>query len=196
MEPDKGRDYLDAYAPFLGPLRDRPVRLLEIGVGSGASLRLWRDYFPNGIVAGLDRETVAIDDASSHVRIYRGLQEDVALLDRIGAEAGPFDVIVDDASHVAEATRVSFWHLARHHLNPRGFFIVEDWGTGYWDSWPDGRGYEGRNHIHGMVAFVKELVDEVGMEDITKPGRGLSPPRAPLFRSMHIFSGHVLLQKA
>jgi hypothetical protein len=34
-------------------------------------------------------------------------------LDRIAGERAPdcFDIIIDDASHIAEFTKISFWHL-------------------------------------------------------------------------------------
>src|SRR5438309_8699047 len=46
-----------------------------------------------------------------------------------------FDVIIDDCSHIGELTRISFWHLFEHHLKPGGLYVIEDWSTGYWDSW-------------------------------------------------------------
>lgn len=33
------------YEKFLGPLRDKPVSLLEIGIYKGASIDIWKEYF-------------------------------------------------------------------------------------------------------------------------------------------------------
>jgi hypothetical protein len=53
--------YTPIYHELLAPLRDRPVKLLEIGVGGygfrkigGASLAMWADYFQWGTILGLD----------------------------------------------------------------------------------------------------------------------------------------------
>jgi hypothetical protein len=53
--------YTPIYHELLAPLRDRPVKLLEIGVGGygfrkigGASLAMWADYFQWGTIIGLD----------------------------------------------------------------------------------------------------------------------------------------------
>ena len=35
-------------------------------------------------------------------------------------------------------TRIAFWHLFDNHLKPGGLYVIEDWGTGYWEDWPDG----------------------------------------------------------
>ena len=238
--------YLRNYEEYFRPLAGRDVRLLELGVLNGGSLLLWRDYFERGLVVGLDLNPVEIDDPTGRIRVYQGGQQDTAVLDRIARECAPegFDVIIDDCSHVGELARVSFWHLFEHHLKPGGLYVIEDWGTGYWDSWPDGVRYRapragsrhsplrhrlaraatrlhaatsgrlplaGRlasaakralqlrlysSHDYGMVGFVKELVDELGMADITHPVYGTGTPRPSRFREMRISQSHLFITKA
>lgn len=135
--------YLRNYEECFRDLLDRDVRLLELGVYRGGSLLLWRDYFERGLVVGLDINPVEINDPTGRIRIYQGEQQDTLLLDRIARECAPegFDVIIDDCSHVGQLTRASFRHLFDRHLKPGGLYVIEDWGTGYWDSWPDGVRY-------------------------------------------------------
>lgn len=164
-------NYLDVYDRLFEPLIDRPVRLLELGVRTGGSLRLWRDYFPQSTIAGLDLEPQGGARQEERLHVYQGAQEDVSLLSRIAAEVAPdgFDIVIDDASHVAVPTRASFWHLFDNHLKPGGLFAIEDWGTGYWERWPDGQALRPRQpHNAGMVGFIKELVDEQGAHDATR----------------------------
>src|SRR5687767_3366107 len=132
--------YLRNYEDFFRPLLDKPVRLLELGIYKGGSLLLWRDYFPQGVIVGLDLNPVTLDDPTGRIRVYQGMQQDTALLDRIAQETAPegFDVIIDDCSHIGELTRLSFWHLFDNHLKPGGLFVIEDWSCSYWDSWFDG----------------------------------------------------------
>jgi len=163
--------YLRTYDRVFEELIDRPVKLLELGVRSGGSLRLWRDYFPNGTIAGLDVEPLASEPDGDRIRIYQGRQEDTSVLSKIAAEVAPdgFDIVIDDASHIAAPTRTGFWHLFDNHLKPGGLFAIEDWGTGYWERWPDGRAWRaGEPHHAGMVGFIKELIDEQGAHDLTR----------------------------
>jgi SAM-dependent methyltransferase len=163
--------YLRTYDRIFEELIDRPVKLLELGVRSGGSLRLWQDYFPNGTIAGLDVEPLASEPDGDRIRIYQGRQEDTSVLSRIAAEVAPdgFDIVIDDASHIAAPTRAGFWHLFDNHLKPGGLFAIEDWGTGYWERWPDGRAWRaGEPHHAGMVGFIKELIDEQGAHDLTR----------------------------
>lgn len=157
---NKPTSYFQIYGEFLAPLRERPVRLLELGIATGASLLMWRDYFPAGLVSGIDWTPPALAD-TDRIAMYAGSQDDLVLLDRAGAERGPFDVIVDDCAHLGATAEVSFWHLFCRHLRPGGLYAIEDWGTGYWPDWPDGALFE-RGHTAGMVGFVKSLVDECG----------------------------------
>jgi hypothetical protein len=202
FDTDKDANYLRNYMLYCGHLVDEPIKLLELGILKGGSLLLWRDYFDKGVIVGLDINPVSIHGDSSRIFVYQGHQEDPTFLDRIASERAPdgFDIIIDDASHVGDLTRKSFWHLFENHLRPGGIYVIEDWGTGYWRSWPDGHDYlppepssdrRFASHDFGMVGFVKQLIDECGMGDITKPGLGRPtlPARASKFDSMIVTQG-------
>ncbi|MFM8769290.1 MAG: class I SAM-dependent methyltransferase, partial [Rubrivivax sp.] len=137
---DKSASFLAVYEGLFAPLRNQPVAMLELGIHHGGSLLMWRDYFAQGVIAGLDQHRVQVQDASGRIRVYQGDQQDAVLLDRIAAETAPggFDIVIDDASHFGRLSRATFDHLFHRHLKPGGLYIIEDWGTGYWPSWPDG----------------------------------------------------------
>lgn len=107
------KQYWKNYEELFRPLVGKEIRLLELGVHKGGSLILWRDYFENGIIVGLDVNPVQIEDPTRRIHVYQGFQQDTDLLDRIGQETAPggYDVIIDDASHIGTYSRISFWHL-------------------------------------------------------------------------------------
>lgn len=135
--------YLEHFERHFGGLRGEPVKLLELGVLHGGSLLMWQEYFAQGLVVGLDLDANPFKEMPDRVRFYRGSQDDHALLDRIARECAPegFDIVLDDASHVGTLARTSFRKLFGEHLKRGGLYVVEDWGTGYWDAWSDGRRY-------------------------------------------------------
>src|SRR5437660_3758804 len=53
--------YAQHYEELFRNIRRKRVRLLEIGVGDGNSLRMWRAFFPHGRIYGID-----IRDKSAH----------------------------------------------------------------------------------------------------------------------------------
>jgi hypothetical protein len=129
-------DYTPNYFRVLGHLRDRPLSLLEIGVGGyadedrgGESLVVWRDFFPQAQVTGLDIQRKSLS-LGPRVKVMQGSQIDPALLNQVVAERGRFDVIIDDGSHrnehVVESFRLLFPGLA-----PGGIYLIEDVQTAF-----------------------------------------------------------------
>ncbi len=52
------------------------------------------------------------------------------------------------------------------------------------------------SHDYGMVGFLKELVDECGMQDITHPLKVLPPQRPSYFELMQISFGLAMIMKS
>jgi len=48
-----GHNYTEVYEYFFLPLKYAPIRILEIGIEEGGSLRLWEKYFPNATIFGI-----------------------------------------------------------------------------------------------------------------------------------------------
>ena len=46
--------YIDVYDAMLSAWKDEPIKLMELGIASGASLMMWAQYFTNGQILGLD----------------------------------------------------------------------------------------------------------------------------------------------
>jgi predicted O-methyltransferase YrrM len=164
-------DYLAFYARFLDELRDRPVRVLELGVLQGASLRMWRDYFPLGQIIGVDIDPLAREHRDDRIAIEIGDQSDTQVLDRLAA-LGPFDLVVDDASHIWAHQIAAFQRLAPA-LNPGGIYVIEDLDTSYGYFAPAYRGPGGVT----TATYLHELSDWVMghrvMDPETQTGRHL-----------------------
>lgn len=150
-DTDKSPEYLERYQREFGHLFDEPIALLELGVQRGGSMLMWLDLMPQARVVGLDLNEVSIDDDSGRLHIYQGFQQDPEVLDRIAADVAPdgFDVILDDASHIARYTSESFWYLFPRHLKAGGVYVIDDWGCGYDDDWADGHLYGGSREALG-----------------------------------------------
>ena len=207
---DKSQAYLDNYESWFSRLRDKKVAVLELGVLDGGSLIMWSKYFKKGTIVGLDINDIRLPSSYKNIKVYKGLQQDYTLLQKMFQETAPkgFDIIIDDASHLGEQTSLSFKYLFNNCLRPSGIYVVEDWGTGYWSTYPDGKKFDNRksavgkvgrrgkfpSHEYGMVGFVKQLVDEQGMRDITS-SFGVPPFRQSMFNKMIICPGQVAVFK-
>lgn len=128
--------YIPHYHRHFKQLRRRPLSVLEIGIGTtgsrdgGNSLRMWRDYLPRARVYGID-----ILDKTAHdetrIKTLQGSQDDPAFLDEVGRRYGPFDIIIDDGSHI-NAHVVTSFHSLFPHLKLGGWYVVEDLITSYY----------------------------------------------------------------
>jgi len=129
--------YTPIYHQLFLPLRGKPIRLLEIGIGApglrtggGASLRMWADYFPLGQIFGVDitPKTLSLDP---RVKTFTGSQDDAAFLTRLCDEHGPFDIVIDDGSHLPRHVVASFSVLFPR-LAQAGLYVIEDIQTTFW----------------------------------------------------------------
>lgn len=117
--------YGSIYEPWFEPLRDKPIRLLEIGIASGSSLRSWCEYFPNAKIFAVDINDCSRfnNDRVTVARCDQGHAQELA--DAALRLGGSFDIIIDDGSHVAADQDVSLSTLFRH-VVLGGLYIIED----------------------------------------------------------------------
>lgn len=136
--------YVENYEKYFAGLRERPISLLELGVYKGGSLQMWHDYFSSGKIVGLDINPNPLAEVPERVKFYQGSQDNAELLKKIVEENAPdgFDIIIDDAAHIGTLARASYAYLFSNHLKTGGIYVIEDWGTGYWGTWPDGVCYQ------------------------------------------------------
>lgn len=219
--------YLERYDPVFQDWVDKSVSLLELGVLNAGSVQLWRDYFPQGTITGIDLKLPSDFKPLDRIQLYQGSQSDLPFLNHVASQAAPqgFDIIIDDASHLGAISKISFWHLFDNHLKPGGIYVIEDWGTGYWDDWPDGQhldtrayakperikrnfltkvinrlGIKSRKqsmpcHSYGMVGFIKQLVDEQGASDASRNSQYATSVRGSKFESMLVTPSIVFVRK-
>eukprot|EP00937_MAST-01D_sp_MAST-1D-sp2_P002919 g2919.t1 len=120
-----------AYAQYFEPLRERDLRVLEIGVRGGSSLQLWHAYFPRATIVGLDVSMKDTDVSALGGRVValECDQSDPAALQRVvDRVGGEFDIVIDDGGHTMQQQQVSLGFLFPH-LKPGGLYVIEDLHT-------------------------------------------------------------------
>jgi hypothetical protein len=170
--------YTPHYARHFRDLRNKPVTLLEIGIGGwtdgkgyadktrgGGSLRMWKTYFPKGRIYGLDIEDKSYHD-EPRIKTFRGSQDDENFLKKVIAETGAPDIIIDDGSHYTHHVIKSF-NVLFPLLKTGGIYVVEDLQTSYWHSTADEdwNGSEDLSAPHTSMNFFKKLVDGLNYEE-------------------------------
>lgn len=149
-----GHDYLNFYERFFAPIRNKSLKILEIGVFEGASLSVWEQYFPNATIVGADINISTVRFAKSRVQIEIADQSNLEDLVSLGTKYGPFDIVIDDGSHVWDHQITSLRTLFPFVRNG-GIYIIEDLQTNYGEMQDD---YRGVSSISCME-YLKHLVD-------------------------------------
>jgi SAM-dependent methyltransferase len=155
----KWKHYFPIYERHFAPFVNRSVALLEIGCGDGGSLQMWKRYLgPHAQIVGIDIEPRCTEFEEDQIAVRIGSQDDPAFLDRVVKEFGPFDIAIDDGSHVQAHVAASFEHLYPG-LTKNGVYLVEDLHTAYWPDFGGGLGKPGT-----FVETAKKLVDELNAD--------------------------------
>lgn len=120
----RGHGYTDTYDRLLTPLRDLPIKIFEIGVREGYSLKMWYDFFPNAKIYGIDINECEIH-ANDRTTIFKCDQGHFEGLNKIIESIGKIDIFIDDGSHKFSDIITSLEALTPY-LNVGGFYFVED----------------------------------------------------------------------
>ena len=131
---DKGepKSYIDEfYDKTFKKYLDNDVTLVEIGVRSGASLKLWSEYFTKeSKIYGLDN----LHDKSVHsvpINPEWTSSENVeyiigdAYSEEVSNNFNNIDILIDDGPHTFES-HVKLLDLYISKINPGGMIIIED----------------------------------------------------------------------
>jgi len=173
-------NYAIAYEQEFAPIRSEPIRLLEIGVKEGASLKLWRDYFSKARIYGIDimEKCKAI---VPEIPVFIGDQGDAGFLKRVAASiAATLDIIIDDGSHACNDQLKSFETLWPH-VAPGGVYIIEDLQLGFegvYQKHPEKRAYE------NITSFLFHLAQDIHLR-----------PRATEIASIKFYPEIVFIRK-
>jgi SAM-dependent methyltransferase len=150
---DKGRgnNYTPVYSALFKDRYDKPLRILELGLGTndpdapsnmgvfgapGASLRGWRALFPHARIYGADIDRSILFEEERIMTFYCD-QLDRSCINELWSHPdlqGGADIIIEDGLHTFEAN-VSFLEASLDHLRPGGIYVTEDimrWDDDQW----------------------------------------------------------------
>lgn len=118
-----------SYTPYYFDLfkdnREQIKKILEIGVGEGAGLRMWRDFFPNAIIYGADNDKNRIFEAI-RIKVYECDQsQEKDLINLIKLTGADLEFVVEDGSHKPE-DQIFTCKTLMPLLNKNVIYIIED----------------------------------------------------------------------
>ncbi len=155
----KWTHYMQAYERHFSRFAYQSLTFIEIGVGEGGSLQMWKRYFgPFARIVGIDIDARCKRFEEDQIDVRIGNQSDAGFLQSIIDEFGQPEVILDDGSHVAHDIIAAFSFLYPR-MQKNGVYMVEDLHTSYWPE------YDGGLRRHGsFIELCKDLLDELNAD--------------------------------
>lgn len=139
--PWPSHTYTDVYSRLFSYRRNEVNKIFECGIGTnnpnvissmgasgkpGASLRVWRDYFPNAIVIGADIDNDVLFE-ENRIKTFYIDQTNPNTIETFWnlVNLSDFDIIIDDGLHTFEAGKILFENSINY-LDSNGYYIIED----------------------------------------------------------------------
>lgn len=160
-------EYHKYYEPVLKQFYNSHGSIVEIGLGTGVSLPMWKNLFKYAHIYGVDKEYENRGD--DRYTIYKADQSNVNDLNNLKKSLTDKNVffINDDGSHIPEHQLLTFNTLFPI-IAEGGFYIIEDIETSYWTR-GECYGYNtryGYKHPNSMIEIFKEAADIINREFI------------------------------
>ena len=159
--------YAQHYQNHFHRYQFKTFNLLEIGVGGhdnpnigGASLRMWKSYFPTAKIFAVDIFDKKPQE-EDRIKIFKGSQADGDFLRWVVAQMGGVDIVIDDGSHLNEHVALSFDALFPI-LSDGGVYAIEDLQTSYW---PEFGGSEDPLVSGTSIFRLKSMIDGLNWEE-------------------------------
>ena len=140
---DKGNgwhNYTIVYNKIFEEIRNNPLNLFEVGLGTnnldvpsnmgingkpGASLKGWKEFFPNSNIFGADIDTRILFEEERIKTFYTNQLDGIVIKEMWEKIPENFDIILDDGLHNYEAN-INFYENSIHKLKKDGIYIIED----------------------------------------------------------------------
>lgn len=128
--------FTEFYSKYFDKFLDKPINILEIGIASGSSLLMLKEYFPKATIYAIDVNTDSVKlNLGENINTYLCSQIDFLKLNEIIKDK-KFDIIIDDGSHITSHQEKSFGFLFPF-LNKNGIYICEDLHTSFINAFID-----------------------------------------------------------
>ncbi len=148
-------NYIPYYEHYMQVVQGRHIKVLELGIKTGASLALWRDCFPKAQIYGVDKDPTPqnpqfLRNERIHTFTFDLYEGRGKKLKEFAKEHGPWDFIIDDALHTPWAQKIAFQTLWPF-LKENGVFAIEDIHGNFRDKYKD----------NNIIPMLKDHVEDI-----------------------------------
>ncbi len=130
----KQDSYFPVYDKVLSPYKGTSPTLVEVGILSGGSLFMWREFLGEGArIIGVELNPEAVKWRDHGFEIFIGDQSSDAFWTDFFAKVGPVDILIDDGGHT-NFQQLKTLHRALENTRDGGCVLIEDTHASYMKS--------------------------------------------------------------
>jgi len=157
----KHSNYFHIYDKLFSDYVDKKITIVEIGVGNGGSLFMWRELFgSNARIIGIDFNPSAKRWKEYGFEIFIGNQSDTLFWKNFFEQVENIDILIDDGGHTNEQQIVTLMSTIEF-VNDNGIIIFEDVHSNYSKEFGNPSKYSFINFCYRLVDLQnKSILDD------------------------------------
>ena len=127
----KWSNYFPVYENLFKKFVNKKIIFVEIGVGNGGSLFMWKKFFGSKArIIGIELNPDAKKLEKYGFEIFIGDQSDPLFWKKFYNKVGKIDVLLDDGGH-KNIQQITTFMESYNHIKQNGIIVVEDTHTSY-----------------------------------------------------------------
>ena len=153
----KHQNYFQVYDEYLKKYIDKNITFVEIGVANGGALNIWKNFFRNARIIGVDLNHKCKIFEKDNVEVVIGDQADPKFWKNFFEKIGKVDVIIDDGGHTNEQQIITTLECIPN-INDGGILLVEDVMSSYLSSFENPSKYS-------FINYSKKIIDDINFNN-------------------------------
>ena len=127
----KWSNYFDIYENVLSKFVGKNITIVEIGIGNGGSLFMWRKFLGKGAkIIGIELNPEAKKFEKYGFKIFVGDQSDPLFWRKFYKKNGKIDILIDDGGHT-NLQQITTLMETIENINKGGVILIEDTHTSF-----------------------------------------------------------------
>lgn len=183
----KWTNYFDIYDAHFSRFRGTAVNVLEIGIGGGGSLQMWKWYFGSkSKIFGIDNDPEKLF-SEARIKTFECDSGDHTMMVQLVKDLPRIDIVIDDGGHTMEQ-QITAFEVLYPCISDKGIYLCEDTHTCFFPEYGGGP-----NRKKTFMAVMKKYIDQlsafhsrgqIAMTDFTNSTDGI-----------HFYNSIVVIEK-
>lgn len=153
----KHSNYFEIYDELFQKYKGKKITFVEIGVTNGGSLMMWREYFKEANIIGIDFNPSAKKWEEHGFKIFIGDQSDPKFWRDFFSKVGKIDILIDDGGHTNQQ-QISTFHSCYENINDNGIILFEDTHCSYLKEFGNPSKYSFINFCYYLVDIMNKKI--------------------------------------